>query len=86
MHTSQHALHDAVQLQWMLDGVGGGGGWMNILGIFNMLWNKFEINKPIVAGSVCFTEYLRVIFKIVASKHLYYHISFKVRRHVDRKT
>ena len=24
MHNSQHALHNAVQLQWMLDGGGGG--------------------------------------------------------------
>ena len=30
MHRSQHALHNAVQLQWMLDGGGvgwGGVGW-----------------------------------------------------------
>ena len=26
MHKSQHALHNAVQLQWMLDGVGVGVG------------------------------------------------------------
>ena len=32
-----------VQLQWML---GVWWGWMNILGVFNMLWHNFEINKP----------------------------------------
>ena len=46
-----------------------------------MLSHNVEINKPMfeLAGSVRFTDYLRVIFKIVASKHLYFHISFKVR-------
>ena len=67
MHKSQHALHNAVQLQWMLDGVegGGGGGWMNILGNFHALWHNFVINKPMfeLAKSVRFTEYLRVIVK-----------------------
>ena len=49
-----------------------GGGWINILGVFNVIWHNFEINKPMfeLAGSVRFTEYLKVIFKIVASKHL----------------
>ena len=63
MHKSQHALHNAVQLQWMLDGVGVGVGWMNILGIFNMLWHNFEINKPMfeLANSVRFREYLRTL-------------------------
>ena len=58
MHKSQHALHDAVQLQRMLDGMGFW--WMNILGVFNMLWHNFEINKPMfeLANSVRFTEYL----------------------------
>ena len=61
---------------------------MNILGVFNMLWHNFEVNKLMfeLAGSVRFTEYLRVIFKIVASKHLYFRISFKVRRYVDHET
>ena len=44
---------------------GVGWGWMNILGVFNMLWHNFEINKPIfeLANTVRFTEYLRAIFK-----------------------
>ena len=63
MHKSQHAFHNAVQLQWMLDGVGWG--WINILGVFNMLWLKFEVNKEMfeLANSVHFTEYLRTMFK-----------------------
>ena len=63
MHESQHALHNAVQLQWMLDRVGVG--WMNILGVFNTLWHNFEINKPMIemANTVRFTEYLKTIFK-----------------------
>ena len=39
VHKNQHV----VQLQWMLYGVGWG--WMNILGVFNMLWHNFEINQ-----------------------------------------
>ena len=52
---------------------------MNILGVFNMLWHNCEINESMfeLAGSVRFTEYLRVVFKIVASKHLYFHIASK---------
>ena len=65
MHESQHAFQNAVQLQWMLDRVGWGGGWMNILGVFNMLWHNFEINKPMIelVNTVRFTEYLKAIFK-----------------------
>ena len=65
MHKSQHVPHNAVQLQRMLDGVGWGWRWMNILGVFNMLLYKFEINKPMfeLANPVRFTEYLRVTFK-----------------------
>ena len=59
-------------------------GWMNILGDFNKLWHHFEINY--LAGSVRFTEYLKVIFELVASKHPYFHFSFKVRRYIDYKT
>ena len=61
MHKSQHALHNAMQLQWMLDGVG----WMNILEVLNMLWHNFVINKPMfeLANAVRFTEYLRAILK-----------------------
>ena len=44
MRKSRHPLHNAMQLQRMLDGVGRGS--MNILGVFNMLWHNFEINKP----------------------------------------
>ena len=38
---------------------------MNILGVFIMLWNTFEINKPMfeLANSIRFTEYLRAIVK-----------------------
>jgi len=32
-------------------------------------------------GSACFTEYLNVIFKIVFSKTLYFHINFKIGRY-----
>ena len=62
MHKSQHALHNAVQLQRMLDWVGRGS--MNIMGVFNMLWRNFEINKPMfkLANSVRYI-YLRAIFK-----------------------
>ena len=45
-HKSHHALHNAVHLQWLLDGVGSG--WMNILGVFNMLGHNFVINKPML--------------------------------------
>ena len=40
---------------------------MNVLGVFNILWHNFEINKTIfeLANSVCFTEYLRAIFKLL---------------------
>ena len=63
VHKSQHALHNAVQLQWMLDGVVWG--WMNILGVFNTLWHNCEINKPMfkLANTVRFIKYLRAIFK-----------------------
>ena len=63
MHKSQHAFHNAVHLQWMLDGVGVG--WMNILGVVNTLWHYFVINKPMFesANSVRFTEYLRASVK-----------------------
>ena len=63
MHESQDALHNAVQLHWMLDRVGWG--WMNILGVFNMLWHNFEINKPMfeLANTVRFAEYLRTLSK-----------------------
>ena len=57
----QHALHNAVQLSgcWI------GWGWMNILGVFNILWHNFENNKPMfeLVNSVRFIEYLRAIFK-----------------------
>ena len=38
--------------------------WMNILGVFNMLWHNFEINKPMFELTNCarFMEYLRAIF------------------------
>ena len=38
---------------------------MNILGVSNVLWHIFEINKPMfeLANSVRFTEYIRAIFK-----------------------
>ena len=63
VHKTQHAFHIAVQLQWMLDGVRWG--WKDILGVLNMLWHKFELNKPMfeLASSVRFTEYVRAIFK-----------------------
>ena len=40
MHNSQHALHSAVQSQWML-GLGWGWRWMNILGVSNVLCHNF---------------------------------------------
>ena len=43
MHQSQDALHIAVQLQRMLDGVGSGS--MNILGVFNMLWHNCPVRR-----------------------------------------
>ena len=63
MHESQLTLHNAVQLKWMLDRVGWG--WMNILGVFNMLRHNFEMNKPMfeLVNAVRFIEYLRAIFK-----------------------
>ena len=63
MNKNQHALHNAVQLQWVLDGVEWG--WMNILGVFNMLWHNVEINKLMfeLTNTVRFIEYLRAIFK-----------------------
>ena len=62
MHKSENALHNALQLQCMLDGVGSVR--INILGVFNKRWHHFKINKPMfeLANSVRFTEYLRLFF------------------------
>ena len=50
----------------MLDGVGWE--WTNILGVFNMQWHNFKINKPMfeLANTVRFTEYLRAISKLLS--------------------
>ena len=63
MYKSQHALQNAVLLQWMLDRMGWG--WMNIFGVIVMLRYTFEINKQMfeLANTVRFTEYLSATFK-----------------------
>jgi len=38
----------------------GGVGWLNILGVFNMVRHNFEINNPMF--ELANTEYLRAIF------------------------